>query len=362
VSNLPLRSASELAASSLPFVRTQPCYSARLLQPFLTVIARSDRVPAAVKEQLAKLDPEQRIYVTYVHSMLACAEEISGEALGLKASEAMTTGDAGMFDFLMTSADTPRMAINAGSRYIRLISDAHDLSLSLVGERAVARLESRVAIPRAGEDFAIASMLRNHIFGWPEGMLEDMDVWFRHEPPSDLAPYHRALGPVRLHFAAERVGFGFPARYLDAPLRKRDARLHSVLRRAAEDTLAGLPSSESLTERVSQLVSAQLDSGDVTLPEIARQLKLHPRKLSRSLIREGTTYQDLVENLRRNTALHHLAHSDLSITQVAQLTGFTGKAPFHRAFRRWTGDTPAGYRRKQRGDRLGMRGARAPQR
>ncbi len=322
-----------------------------MLQPFLSVIARSKRVPEHVKEQLAKLDPEQRIYVTYVHSLLACAEELSeDDALGLRASEAMSTGDAGMFDFLMTSADTPRMAIDAGSRYIRLTSDAHDLSLSLVGERAVARLETRVAIPRAGEDFAIASMIRNHIFGWPEGMLEDMDVWFRHPAPDDITPYRQVLGPVRLHFAADRVGFGFAAHYLDAPLRKRDARLHSVLLRAAEDTLASLPPGISLTERVSQPVASQLSSGEVMLPTIARQLKLHPRKLSRALVREGITFQDLVERTRRTTALHHLAHSDLTITQVAQLSGFTGKAPFHRAFRRWTSDTPAGYRRKHRGD------------
>jgi AraC-like DNA-binding protein len=352
VVNLTL-SASRLVPEATP---VQPCYSARLLQPFLAVIARSQRVPAAVKEQLAQLDPEQRIYVTYVHSLLACAEELSEEpALGLRASEAMTTGDAGMFDFLMTSADTVRMAINAGSRYLRLISDAHDLSLSLVGERAVASLESRVAIPRAGEDFAIASLIRNHVFGWPDGMVEDMDVWFRHPAPADLAPYREVLGPVRLHFAAARVGFGFPARYLDAPLQKRDPRLHSVLQRAAEEALAGLPSSESLTERVSQLVNAQIATGDVTLPVIARQLQLHPRKLSRTLVREGTTFQDLVESVRRTTAMHHLAHGDLTISQVAKLTGFTGKAPFHRAFRRWTGDTPAGYRRKLRGDRAGER-------
>lgn len=352
---LPFRSAASKPESA-PAAPSQSCYAARLLQPFLTVIARSPRVPEALKEQLGRLDPDQRIYVSYVHSLLACAEAVSEEpALGLRASEAMATGDAGMFDFLMTSADTPRMAITAGARYLRLLSDAHDLSLSLVGERAVACLESRVAIPRAGEDFALASLVRNHIFGWPKGMLEDMDVWFRHEAPSDITPYREVLGPVRLHFAADRVGFGFAARFLDEPLRKRDARLHSVLLRAAEDTLATLPSGESLTERVSRLLSASLAHGDVTLPAIAEALKLHPRKLSRSLLREGTSFQDLVEAARRATALHHLAHGDLPIMEIARLAGFTGKAPFHRAFRRWTGDTPAGYRRKQRGDRAGVR-------
>jgi AraC-like DNA-binding protein len=336
--------------------RGQPCYSARLLQPFLSVIGSLPGVPAQLVEQLQRLDPEQRIYVAYVHSLLQCVEQQAGDVvLGLKASEAMTTGDAGMFDFLMASADTPGAAVDAASRYIRLLSDALDISLQVRGERAVARLESRIAIPKAGEDFAVASMMRNQVFSWPEGMLEDTDVWFRHEEPRDLAPYREALGKVRLHFGAELSGWSFPARYLDVPLRKRDARLHSVLCKAAEDALATLPSSETLTERVSQLVNEQLASGDVTLPEVARQMRLHPRKLSRSLIAEGTTFQDLLDGLRRSAALQRIAHSDLSITEVARSIGFTGKAPFHRAFRRWTGDTPAGYRRKHRGVAVAVR-------
>lgn len=326
------------------------CYSVRLLVPFLLAIGDSPRVPAKIMARLNALDPDQRVYVSYVHSLLEVAEQLLEDpTLGLKASEAMTTGDAGMFDFLMTSAATPRQAIAAGGRYLRLISDAHDLCLTVVEDRAVARFESRVAFPRAGEDFAIASLIRNHLFRWPEGMLEQTDAWFRHDAPKDLAPYREALGPVRPHFGAEFSAIEFPVSFLDTPLRYRDERLHTVLTKAAESVLATMPASDSLSERVRQLLSEQLGNGNVTLPVIARQLKLHPRKVSRTLLREGVSYDEIAESVRRETALHLVTNTDASISDIATQTGFAGKSPFHRAFRRWTGETPLAVRRKRRG-------------
>jgi AraC-like DNA-binding protein len=340
---------NSIALQPSPVGVSEPCYSARLLSPFLAVLRNSARVPEQLLARLEALDPEQRVHASYVHALLQLAEKVVGEpALGLKASQAMTTGDAGMFDFLLTSADTPRMAIDAGARYLRLITDAHSLSWRVDGERAVAQFESRIVSLRASEDFAIASLIRNHIFDWPEGMLEHTDAWFHHDAPSDLTPYQRALGPVRLHFGADFAGFDFPAKFLDVPLRKRDARLHSVLCVAAEGTLATLPFCESLSQRVRKLISSQLGVSAVSLVEAARQLNLHPRKLSRLLVREGTTFEDLVADVRRELALRHVAKTDYTINEVAALVGFSGKAPFHRAFRRWTGETPSSYRRKHR--------------
>lgn len=334
------------------------CYSARLLGPFLAVLRRSPKVPESLLAQLSELDPEQRVYVSYVHSLLRHAEQVlDSNALGLKASEAMTTGDAGLFDYLMASAATPREALQAGARYLRLNTDAHQLSLEIAGDRALARFESQIAFPRAAEDFAIASLIRNHVFAWPEGMLEQTDAWFRHPEPADLAPYREALGPLRLHFQAPFAGIGFPARFLDAPLRNQNPRLHSVLRVAADGTLAALPPNESLSTQVRKLVTTQLGTTGVTLPKVARQLQMHPRKVSRALAREGITFEELLDEVRRETAQHLLGNTDEVISNIAIRTGFASKAPFHRAFRRWTGTTPLSYRRRCRG-RLTNRAAR----
>lgn len=335
-------------------VVSSPCCSAWLLQPYLTVIGADPRIPRAIQASLGELPPERRIHITHAHALLECAERmLDDEQLGLKASAAMANGDGGLLEFLISSADTLRAAIDASARFVRLLSDGYEVSLEVVDGRAMVRIESTLAFPRSVEDFALGSLLRHAAFS--SQLRDDLDVWFRHAPPRDLPAFAAALGPARLHFRAGHTGFAFSSRELDAPLATRDARLHRVLLQCARSSLATLPSTASWTERVKERLHAQLGSEAVALEGVAGHFDLHPRKLTRLLRREGTTFQELLDRARRETALRLLRESEQSIADIAARTGFTGKAPFHRAFRRWTSSTPGDYRRTQRGDVRGVR-------
>jgi AraC-like DNA-binding protein len=108
--------------------------------------------------------------------------------------------------------------------------------------------------------------------------------------------------------------------------------------------LAELPRAHSLTERVRELLAAQLPHGP-SLGQIARQVSMSERTLARHLEDEGTTYKALLEDLRRRLALRYVRRSELPFAEIAGLLGFSQAAAFHRAFRRWTGKTPLEYRR-----------------
>ena len=71
------------------------------------------------------------------------------------------------------------------------------------------------------------------------------------------------------------------------------------------------------------------------------------RTLERRLEREGTTFSDLLEDLRRRLALRYVANPAIPLGEIAFLLGFSHTTGFHRAFKRWTGETPLGYRRAQ---------------
>lgn len=328
---------------------THPCYSARLLKPFLDVLG--DRLPGSLREQLEAYEPERRLHATYVHSLLECAARLADDpAIGLAASELTVAGDGGMFDFLMTSAPTAGAALELARTHVRLLSDVHELSLMVRGSRAFVRIHTRCAAPRAADDFVAACLLRNHVLRWHPDAAREVEVWLQHAAPQDLKPYRRALGELPLHFSGEQSGIGFPSWLLGVPLRKRDRRLHAVLRRAAETELAKLPERESTSELVSRALRTQLGDGSVSMAGVGRALRLHPRTLSRLLAREGTNFQVLVARARKDAALHWLSNSELTLVEVARLSGFQSKAPFHRSFRRWTGETPQSYRRKQLGE------------
>ena len=78
---------------------------------------------------------------------------------------------------------------------------------------------------------------------------------------------------------------------------------------------------------------------------IAEKLHMSPRSLQRRLHSEGTSFAELLSELRRDLALRYLRDQRIAIAEVGFLLGFLDVSAFHRAFKRWTGSTPAEYQR-----------------
>ena len=80
----------------------------------------------------------------------------------------------------------------------------------------------------------------------------------------------------------------------------------------------------------------------------ARRLRTSARTLQRRLGAEGTSVAKLLDELRRTRAEAYL-EMGLSISEVSYLVGFAEPSVFFRAFKRWTGETPADFRLRSRG-------------
>jgi AraC-like DNA-binding protein len=319
-----------------------------LLEPFVRVLAADARLDRTALEPLESLDPEARIPITRAHELLEAAVRWSQDPdLGLKAGQRMTIGDCGALDYAIGSATDVRAAIAAASRYSRLVNDAIAMPLVLEGSRAVLQLEHEMPVPRAAGDFMVAGFFTTHARAWLAG-LAGLECWFRHPAPADTGEYTRAFGTTRVRFAMPCYGFAFEQSQLDVPLAGADAKLHSVLRKHAELLLAQLPPSRSLTERVRHLLNGELANRRLTAQEVADQLRMSRRTLCRKLESEGTSFTALLADLRQRLALQYVASQDLGLSEIAFLLGFSEAAAFHRAFKRWTGQTPLTYRRSAR--------------
>lgn len=77
----------------------------------------------------------------------------------------------------------------------------------------------------------------------------------------------------------------------------------------------------------------------------AHRLGISARTLQRRLHEEGTTFAKLVDEARHAMVVQMLAHRELAVGEVAFALGFSEPAAFHHAFKRWTGVTPAEFRR-----------------
>jgi AraC-like DNA-binding protein len=167
--------------------------------------------------------------------------------------------------------------------------------------------------------------------------------------PADLGPLQAFFGGV-LEFGAPRGELVLDRALLAEPLTGAEAGLASALAQHAEAMLARLPAAPGpLTQRLRQELWRCLPDGVPGLAVLARRLGTSQRTLQRRLGLEGVTLQGQIEEVRRELALRLLTDARLSATEIAFLTGFSEASAFYRAFRRWTGTTPAGYRRRDRG-------------
>ena len=281
----------------------QPCYSMRLLRPFVQLMHEDSRVPARMLAQLDVTDLDARIPISTAHTLLQGAVALTGdEALGLKAAAKLALKDIGVLGYAMASAANVAEALHVGGRHMRLVNDALDFAIVRHGGTAEVHFDCRVALPRAAADFMVCAMLRTWAQAWPRFLGPDTHVCFMHPAPADLAPYQQAFPGQDVQFAAHYLGFSLPEPCLSEPLAQADQGLHAVLRKSAELFLANLPRVESVTERVRALLVTELASGHPGILDIAKQLRMSPRTLGRRLEAEGTTFSELLDTLRRPRA------------------------------------------------------------
>lgn len=157
----------------------------------------------------------------------------------------------------------------------------------------------------------------------------------------DLQPYRAALGP-HLKFNALRAALQFPSVQLAQPLADPDAaRRLAALRRARLDACKCEP---ELFADLRREIRASLQRGCCSRAEVARQLGLHERALSRRLRSHGTTFREIFDETRFTLARELLRHTRVPVYRIARALGYRDGTVFGRAFRQRSGERPTEYR------------------
>ncbi len=148
-------------------------------------------------------------------------------------------------------------------------------------------------------------------------------------------------GPVQ--FSCGQSQLSFDAAYLDMPIRRRKADLQTFLARAPEDWIFVSFAEQMVCHRVRQYLADCLPATP-TIETVAKDLHFSVRTLCRRLTAEGTTFQTVKDEVRRDIAILRLTRTSDAIAAIAYDIGFDNPTAFHRAFRHWTGSTPKAYR------------------
>jgi AraC-like DNA-binding protein len=148
-------------------------------------------------------------------------------------------------------------------------------------------------------------------------------------------------------FDAPAHGLLVPPPVLQASLEGANTRLRELLDPHLENSDRQVSSGSSLLDRVSALVAEALSEGDSSMDAIAAKLHMSRSTLRRRLGIEGTTHRRILRRVREAIALQYLQRGDLTLGEVAYLVGYRDSTSFHRAFKQWTGGTPAEHRTRR---------------
>jgi len=173
----------------------------------------------------------------------------------------------------------------------------------------------------------------------------------------DLRPLRLELTRRRAHAPMLRAHFGCDVRFdapadvlvlaeeaLALPLATRNAQLLAVIEPGLESALEQHGRGRTLADDVRSTLGRKICGERPAVEKVAKTLRMSPRTLQRRLGELGTSYQKLLDEVRRRSARRLLANTDLGSAEVAFLLGFEELNSFTRAFHCWEGTTPSRWR------------------
>lgn len=300
---------------------------------------------------------DYRIPGSTVERLFAFSQtRLDDSLVGLHMAEAYNPGTLDILGYVVLSCHTIGEVLSRFARYARLLNDGMRVEVVHESNSAYCRVEYDSSMDnylvrdaQHAMDALWTGVARN-LASLTAKPLVATEVWFRHAVPgganrADIErEYVRILGaPVK--FGAIEDRFILRASYLDEPILSANPALLQLFEQHADAALAKLDTHGTRAGQVIRLLAERMKGAVPTLGDVARELAMSERNLQRALRDDGTSFQKLVDELRCELAINHLANPSTSAGQVGFLLGFSEPSAFHRAFRRWTGKAPSEFRK-----------------
>jgi AraC-like DNA-binding protein len=280
---------------------------------------------------------------------LAVARELDDEFFGLD-RRAMKVGSFALLCQAVLGCETLERALKRALRGFAVFLDDIHGELQRDGSQAVVRLVNRIE-PLAARRFADETflVLLHGLMCWLVGRRIPLAQVSLGWPRPPQAREYTRLYSEHLAFDAEQTAIHFDARMLGAPVVQTAVTLKQFLGTAPQSVFLKYKNEDSWTARLRRRLRGCLEAGGggeawPLFEDVAAEFALTPTTLRRRLEAEGTSYQDIKDQLRSDQAIDLLCASALSVDEIGAKIGFQDASAFHRAFKRWNGLQPGEYR------------------
>ena len=299
---------------------------------------------ATIGESLLEIEVPRVTMTQYLALLSAVKDSLDDECLGYLRGRPLRCGSFALMARSTLGAKTLGAALSRLAGSFALLQD--DVTLVPVSEGSLSGVALQMnGGPGTHDDFLHGMLLRVfwRLLVWLHGdRLVPQRFDFNFSPPPHAVSYG-LIFPGTVRFGQPRTAIWFDASAFKHPVRRDWEALHSFLRATPGNLIGPHLNERNASARVRMVLQRAIPEWP-DLGITAQRLHMSVSALQRHLAAEGTSFQALKDQLRRDMAIVRLTSSDASHAAIAADLGFTDSTAFQRAFKLWTGGTPGAYR------------------
>jgi AraC-like DNA-binding protein len=304
---------------------------------------------AAGIERASVGDPDAFISYRAAIDLLESASQTTGSAdLGRRLATRQGIDILGPVGVAARTAPTVGAALAAVGHYLSVYSPAITTTVEPAPSPSQARFVFTIMLDRLPEhgqaielSLGVALRILRLLIG---RHYSPVTVHLPHSPIGPRRGYTQYFG-TRVRFDEPFAGFTINRVDLARPLQS-DSEVHTIVQRYLRSVAPA--HGDELCEPVRRMIRRMLPAGGPALEPIATQFAMHPRTLQRRLADEDATFAGLVEEVRRDVVVHYLRTTQLPLSQLAAVAGYSEQSALTRSCQRWFGSSPSAYRRRER--------------
>lgn len=297
--------------------------------------------PALLNDASARISSPQLIRL-----IQTAMRQVGDEFIGLASAGRSKPGSFAMMAYAVINCVNLEKAIRRSVAFYELFETPVRTRFEVVNNEGQVSFDLSRDAEFSETIYEVMVFVSVRFWSWLVGRrLDPLVIEFAFDAPTGSYEFE-SLFRCPVNYGMEANVIRFPAAWLTLPLAQNTLSLSHFLKDSLARIIGGQARPERLTDRVRNLLGREYGNQFPELTDICVRLNLTPQTLRRRLKDEGTSYQVIKDKMREEAARFYLAKPTLSIDEIALMMGYSEASAFHRAFKQWTGMTPAACRRQ----------------